>query len=162
MTAMNAMNADIYPLTIYYDSRCPLCLAEMESLKMHDDAGNLILSDIWTEGFQPPQGRTVDDLYNRLHAMRADGQLIDGLDVTRCAYQGVNMGWVTAPITWPVLRRVADAVYPVFARNRHRIPRWIGQTLLEYMARRALKKRCDKDGVCAIDPSAPASSPVQK
>ena len=35
----------VYPLTLYYDSSCPLCNQEMTRLKQHDQADNLKLVD---------------------------------------------------------------------------------------------------------------------
>jgi len=151
MTATTATHAEIYPLTIYYDSRCPMCKAEKENLMLHNDAGNLVFADIWADGFEPPPGRTVDDLLERIHGMQANGQLIDSMELLRRSYEGVNMGWVTALTTWPVLGGMADWAYPILARNRHRIPRWIGEATFQYMMRRSLKKRCGKDGVCAVE-----------
>jgi len=145
------MHADIYPLTIYYDSRCPVCQAEKDNLALHNDAGNLLFADIWASDFEPPPGRTADDLLERIHGLQANGQLIDSVELLRRAYEGVHMGWMLAFTAWPVLGRVADWLYPRFARNRNRIPPWIGQALFGYMARRYLKKRCGKDGVCAIE-----------
>jgi len=146
------VTAAIYPLTVYYDSRCPMCKAEKENLMLHNDAGNLIFADIWAEGFTPPPGRTVDDLLTRIHAMQANGELIHSMEVLRRSYEGVSMGWVTAFTTWPIVGRFVDWLYPIFARNRHRIPRWIGQAAFEYAMRRSLKKRCGTNGSCAIEP----------
>jgi len=144
------MHDAIYPLTIYYDSHCPLCRAEMENLMLRNENGKLVFADIHAQGFTPPQGRSRQDLLARIHARQANGTVIHSLEVFRCAYQAVGLGWVTAFTGWPLIGRFMNGFYPVFARHRHRMPRWIGQGIFEYAARRALKKRCDPDGSCRI------------
>jgi len=144
------MHDTIYPLTIYYDSHCPLCRAEMENLMLRNENGKLVFADIHAQGFTPPQGRSRQDLLARIHARQADGRLLHNLDALRRAYEAVGLGWVTAPVRWPLLGRFLQGLYPVFARNRQRIPRFMSRALFGCAARRALKKRCAPDGSCRM------------
>jgi predicted DCC family thiol-disulfide oxidoreductase YuxK len=60
----------------------------------------------------------------RIHAALPDGRVVEGMAVFRRAYGAVGLGWLLAPSRWPGLRRVFDAAYRVFARNRLR---WTGR-----------------------------------
>ena len=40
-----------YPLTLFFDSYCPVCSAEMKELAKLDTAGNLRFEDIHVEDF---------------------------------------------------------------------------------------------------------------
>jgi len=146
------MTSTIYPLTIYYDSRCPLCLAEMQNLMLRNQQNQLIFADIWAEDFTPPDGYSQQRLLERIHAQQADEQIIHSLEVFRRVYQAVGLGWVTGFTRWPLLGRLLDGFYPIFARYRHLIPSFISQGIFNYAAHRALKNRCDADGACAITP----------
>jgi predicted DCC family thiol-disulfide oxidoreductase YuxK len=143
----------VYPLTLYYDASCPLCKSEMTNLMLRNTAGLLRFVDASAAGFVSPlPGRSVNDLMQLIHAKRADGGVVQGVEVFRLAYSAVGMGWVTAPTRWPVLRQAADAVYPWIARHRHRLPRSLVALLFEGPVRRAADKaaaraHCDKD-VC--------------
>lgn len=143
------MNASSYPTTIYYDASCPLCHGEMRNLMLRNTAGLLQFVDASPPDFvSPVPGATRHDLMNMIHAVRADGQVIKGVEVFRLAYGAVGLGWVTAPTAWPVLRQLADRAYPVLVRNRYRIPRALVAVLFEGPTRRAAERaaqraRCD-------------------
>lgn len=109
-------------MIIFYDGACPLCLAEMRQLKKRDKTQSLTLVDIQTEAFS----RHYPDLdwhqlNARIHAQLEDGTLISGLDVTYQAWKLVGMGWLYAPLRWPLIRNLADAVYIQFAKHRYTI-----------------------------------------
>jgi len=146
------MTGSIYPLTIYYDSHCPLCMAEMQNLMLRNEQGKLIFADIHAADCIPPAGYSQKTLLERIHAKQADGQIIHSLEVFRRAYEGVGLGWVTGFTRWPLLGRFLDSFYPIFARHRHRIPKVISQGIFNHAARRALKNRCDANGSCTIAP----------
>jgi len=149
------MDDAIYPLTLYYNSRCPMCLAEIQNLMLRNEQGKLIFADIHAEGFIAPQGYSQQRLLERIHAKRADGQIIHSLEVFRTAYAAVGLRWVAAFTRWPLLGRFMDWFYPIFARNRHRLPKLISQGIFNLAARRAVKKHCDSNGSCAVTPPLP-------
>lgn len=149
------MNHTIYPLTVYYDSQCPLCTAEMDHLRMRNTAGHLLFADVWAPDFEgPPAGRTQQDLLTLIHARTADGRVVRGVEVFRLAYEAVGLGWVTSATRLPLVGPLADALYPVLARNRHRIPRSLVRLVfapaLQMAARRAAARRCDDSGQCRL------------
>jgi predicted DCC family thiol-disulfide oxidoreductase YuxK len=57
----------------------------------------------------------------RMHAVRPDGSLVEGVEVFRRAYAALGLGWLLAPTAWPDLRQLSDAGYRWFARNRGRL-----------------------------------------
>ena len=88
---------------------------------MHE-CNKLILVDIQAPDFSN-RYPTMDwhALNARIHGLREDGTLITGLDVTHEAWKAVGVGWLYAPLRWPVIRHVADAFYNVFAKHRYTI-----------------------------------------
>ncbi|HAM20566.1 MAG: DUF393 domain-containing protein [Pseudomonadota bacterium] len=109
-------------MIIFYDGYCPLCIAEMRHLRKRDKHNKLTLVDIQAPDFSN-RYPTMDwhALNARIHGLREDGTLITGLDVTHEAWKAVGMGWLYAPLRWPVIRLVADAFYNVFAKHRYTI-----------------------------------------
>ena len=57
----------------------------------------------------------------QIHGVLPSGTVIKGMAVFRRAYDAVGLGWLLAPTNWPILRRLSDACYAWFARNR----RWL-------------------------------------
>jgi len=117
------MNTNTTPqLTIFYDGGCPLCAIEMRHLKRLNQDNKLGFVDImaadFAERFPALDWQALND---RIHAMRADGTMLIGLDVTYEAWRLVGKGWLYAPLRWPLVKPLADRFYLWFAKHRYRI-----------------------------------------
>ena len=126
-----------YPLTIYYDASCPLCVAEMHTIKETDFENKLFLVDCSADSFNEPafcpSSKAV--MMARIHAVDAAGQWLKGVDVFAIAYKagGFNkLGkfWGSKP-----LRPLLTWAYPLIADNRH----WLSKTPLPYMLNKLLR-----------------------
>ena len=113
-------------LTMFYDSHCPLCVAEVKQLRSHDKHKTLIFEDIHEDSFTTrfpsldPQA-----CYQRLHVLASDGTWLYGLDGTKAVWQAVGKHRWLALLRWPIIRWFSDFVYGIFARNRGIISRMI-------------------------------------
>jgi len=140
----------IYPLTLLYDRRCAVCRLEMDELRERDREAKLNFIDISQDGFDAaPWGATLADLNAVIHAIDARGRTHRGVPALRMAYAAVGLGWLWAPTGWPLLRKLFDAFYAVFARHRYVISR-SAAPLIEHVAaaRRARRMRRCGNGVC--------------
>ena len=112
----------MYPLTIFYDSKCPLCAAEMRQLKALDQARRLITVDIHEPGFSSAYPHIDRQAADRiLHAQFSNGELIFGLDVTHQAWRAVGRKPWLALLRMKGVRLIADIAYRIFARHRYTI-----------------------------------------
>ena len=112
--------------TIFYDGLCPLCLKEMQHLRKRNTEGQLRFEDIYAEDFSNRYPNLDwQALNDRIHGMYDDGRVIVGLDVTHTAWSLVGVGWLYAPLRWPVIKWFADRVYLVFAKHRYKISYWL-------------------------------------
>ena len=85
----------------------------------------IAFEDIAAPGFDPGRyGLDAGGVMARIHGVLADGTVVEGMEVFRRAYAAVGLGWLLAPSAWPGLRRLFDAAYRLFARNRLR---WTGR-----------------------------------
>jgi len=126
-----------WEIRILYDGECPLCSREIRFLERRDrESGRIQLEDISRADFDPATyGLDARQVMARIHGVLPDGSVVEGVEVFRRAYAAVGLGWLLAPTRWPVLRRLADLAYRVFARHRLR---WTGS-----------EKTCE-DGRCQI------------
>lgn len=116
----------ITSLTVFYDSFCPLCMAEMRHLKKRNHEQRLAFVDINEDSFNKDYPQFDYEALNaRIHGLTQSGEVITGLDVTYHAWRLVGHGWLYAPLRWPVLRYVADWFYVKFAKHRYRISYWL-------------------------------------
>ena len=145
------MNAT-YPISIYYDSSCPLCNQEMIRLKQHDQLGNLNLIDCSAENFAAPKGAPgKEKMMQLLHAQTADGAWVIGVPAFRLAYAGVGFNfvadWLNKPYVMPVMKRL----YPLIAKCRYLIPVWFVQVWFHWLATQAHRKNQScANGQCKI------------
>lgn len=106
-------------LTVFYDGRCPLCMAEMLEIARLDVSGHLQLEDIHQPDFHS-QFPNIDKQRAEalLHAQLADGTMLYGLDANCRAWEIVgHKPWMQV-LRWPVIRVFADLGYKLFARYR--------------------------------------------
>ena len=150
------MTHSLYPLTLYYDGACPLCMAEMRNLMLRNQREQrLRFVDIAAPGFEAPAGVTRDKLARLLHAQAPDGTWLRGVDTFVAMYEAVGVPWVARALSAPGLRPLADRLYPWVARNRRLFPRWLAHLVFETAMRRAAQKAVPAcaDGVCRRDGS---------
>jgi len=128
-------------LTLYYDGLCPFCVASMRRLRGWDRAGRLAFVDIAAPGFDPaPLGVGLAALRRELHALRADGVLLVGIDSMLAAYTLAGRARRVWLLRIRPLRPGLAALYRWFARHRYRMSRLLGYRL---------PPACDGD-TCAI------------
>jgi len=144
------MAMKIYPLNIYYESACPLCNAEITNLMRRNTAGRLRFTDISAPDFVPQLGAvTTEDLLKLIHAQRADGAVIKGVEVFRLAYGAVGINWFGAVTRWPGVSAIAARSYELLARIRHRIPapvvNFLLATILRHAAIKTVSTRCNPE-----------------
>jgi len=112
-------------LTLFFDSYCPLCVAEMDELARLDalnENPGLIFEDIHAEDFLTRHPDIDPAAVDRvLHARYEDGRLVYGLDVTHQAWATVGRQRWLAISRWPIIRWFADLAYRLFARYRYSI-----------------------------------------
>lgn len=144
---------NVYPLNIYYESACPLCNAEMTNLMRRDTAGLLRFTDVSAPGFVPQLGAvTKEDLLGVIHAQRADGVVINGVEVFDLAYSAIGVHWFGRMIRRPVVRAIAERSYRLLAHVRHQIPapvvKLLLATVLRHAAETSAATRCDRETGC--------------
>ena len=144
--------SNIYPVTLYYDSSCPLCNQEMTRLKQHDQADNLRLIDCSAENYvAPADAPDRQQMMQLLHEQTADGEWVIGVPAFRLAYAGAGFHFVADWLERPLVNATLKRLYPLIARNRYLIPEWFAQVWFDWLATRAQQRsRSCSNGQCKI------------
>jgi len=104
--------------TLYFDGNCPFCRAGVARLAGWDKRQQLAFVDIARPGFDAAQlGCKLADVNRELYVRTGDGRLLKGLAGITAVYAAVGQGWRVAWMRWPLLRRVMNALYLLFARR---------------------------------------------
>lgn len=113
-------------LTIYFDSHCPLCMKEMQQLKVADKTGSIVFADLHAEGFSQRHPHIdPQQAYELLHVETYRGELLTGLDANCAVWQAVGRKRWFKILRWPIIRGFADIAYRFFARHRETISRLV-------------------------------------
>ena len=127
----------VYPLTIFYDASCPLCSAEMHTIKETDFENKLILVDCSAENFNEPAFCPANKIamMERIHAVDAAGVWLKGVEVFEIAYKAGGFNKLGKFWGNKTLKPILSFVYPVIADNRH----WLSKTPLPYVFNKTLR-----------------------
>lgn len=141
-----------YPISIYYDSSCPLCNQEMSRLKLHDNDNNLLLIDCSDTHFTSPQGAPAKaEMMRLLHVQTAEGTWVIGVPAFRLAYAGVGFHFVTDWLDKPYVSHFMQRVYPLIARHRYIFPEWLAEAWFNWLAKKSLQRsQACNEGQCKI------------
>jgi predicted DCC family thiol-disulfide oxidoreductase YuxK len=151
-----------YPLTIYYDSACPICVSEMSTLTTLDFERRLVLFDcaggrIDDACLQAKLG--ASDLLAIIHARDANGRWLKGVDVFVAAYEAAGLAVLARLFDSRRLRPIWERVYPYIARNRYGLSRLGFHHLFKLIPHRLLLARATRattnttacvDGACGL------------
>ena len=98
---MDASGPDkIPPFEVFFDGQCPLCRREIDMIRRMDRRGQLILTDIASDSFEP-ESVPLDQLMREIHGRVVGGPYVTGVEVFRQIYQRVGWGAVVGPTRWP-------------------------------------------------------------
>ena len=137
-------------LNVLYDSKCSLCQMEVRFLQRKDTSQRIRFTDIEAADFDesdPRNGKiSYEEAMRRLHAVRSDGEVLQGTEVIRAMYSEVNLGWLYAFTKLPLIGTLVDRAYYLWAEYRTTITR--GESLSSIFDRRRTAKctesRCEK------------------
>ena len=113
-----------FPVELFYDGQCPICMKEINWLRKNDKWNRLVLVDIQQDNFENTYPEFDFSLLDqKIHARMSDGSVVTGVDATLASWEAINKGFWIAPLRWPVIRFLADQAYLLFANNRHSLAR---------------------------------------
>lgn len=129
-------------LTLLFDGACPFCMREVRFLKVRDLNKRIAFVDIDDQEYAAADhgGITYWEAMGRIHALRADGTVLQDVEVFREAYRLVGLGWVYAPTRWPLIGPLVNGIYRLWASQRLRLTRRPGLDQL-------CKDRCNPESV---------------
>jgi predicted DCC family thiol-disulfide oxidoreductase YuxK len=108
-----------WPLTLYFDGKCPLCAREIKLLGAKASPQRLLFVDISQKDFDSKSlGLSLEEMESLLHARFEDGTWVKGLDATLWSWRAAGLEAFVAPLTWPAFRPILNIAYRAFCRWR--------------------------------------------
>lgn len=141
-------------LTVYYESACPLCAAEIHLLAARNRRQLLRFVDLSQPGVELPCTVSCARALEEIHATLDDGRTLVGVSVFAEAYRRADLPLLAWLFSRPWLRWLLEPAYGLFARHRAKVSALLGPPLLR-LARRTLRQA---DSLPAPDPSGATQS----
>ncbi|CCI16679.1 conserved hypothetical protein [Microcystis aeruginosa PCC 9807] len=120
-TLENSTRSPSWKIKLLYDGECPLCLREVNFLQKRDAGRGLVaFVDIADENYNPEEngGISFAAAMGRIHAVLADGTILQNVEVFRQVYDILGIGWIYAATKWPVIGFLVDIIYEIWASWR--------------------------------------------
>ena len=140
-----------WKIKLLYDGECPLCVREVNFLQKRDRGRGLVsFVDIADDDYEPTENGGVDfaTAMGRIHAVLADGSVIQNVEVFRRVYEILGIGWIYGATKWPIIGPIVDALYGIWADWRLALT---GRPDLEtILAEREERLKSGETGRCRI------------
>ena len=145
----------LWKIKLLFDGACPLCVREVNFLKRKDgDRGLIKFIDIAAEDYDPADNANIDfeTAMGRIHAMLPNGEIVRDVEVFRQIYDILGIGWIYAVTKLPLVGRLADLLYGVWAEYRLLLTGRANLNTIGAQRRQLLKDKgiCD-DGCESVD-----------
>jgi predicted DCC family thiol-disulfide oxidoreductase YuxK len=140
-----------WKIKLLYDGECPLCLREVDFLRKRDAGRGLVaFVDIADDNYtaEANGGVTFATAMGRIHAVLPDGTVVQKVEVFRCVYEVLGMGWIYAITKLPIIGWIANLLYDFWADRRLA---WTGRSdLATILAERQRRIECNQAGRCQL------------
>ena len=145
----------LWKIKLLFDGACPLCVREVNFLKRKDgDRGLIKFIDIAAEDYDPADNANIDfeTAMGRIHAVLPNGEIVRDVEVFRQIYDSLGIGWIYAVTKLPLVGRLADLLYGVWAEYRLLLTGRANLNTIVAQRRQLLKDKgiCD-DGCESVD-----------
>ena len=149
-TLENSTRSPSWKIKLLYDGECPLCLREVNFLQKQDAGRGLVaFVDIAAENYNPEEngGISFAAAMGRIHAVLADGTILQNVEVFRQVYDILGIGWIYAATKWPVIGFLVDIIYEIWASWRLNLT---GRPNLKtILAERQKRLECNSSNRCS-------------
>jgi predicted DCC family thiol-disulfide oxidoreductase YuxK len=138
-----------WKIKLLYDGECPLCLREVNFLQKRDAGRGLVaFVDIADTHYSPDENGGIDfeTAMGRIHAITADGTILQNLAVFQQVYEVLGIGWIYAITKLLIVGFLADRLYGIWADLR--LPLTGRPNLNTVIAERQARLDCSQSERC--------------
>lgn len=131
-------------ITMYYDSDCILCTTNAITMRQKAPDKIAIVPAFDALEILNAHGISKLDIMTYVVVQDELGQMHKGMNAVRLLYKTANVSFYQV-LYLPIIKQMSDLIYPIIAKNRHKIPKWLIKIIYGKVA------ECD-NGVCHISP----------
>lgn len=109
-------------INMLYDSKCNLCMMEVNFLAKKDIHGKIKFTDIEDIKYDATNKMNGNIDYatamSSIHAIKSNGEIIYGVQVFYELYNVIGYGWLYSFIKLPFIKTICEYVYSYWAKYR--------------------------------------------
>lgn len=114
------MNNMSYPVTIFYDGACRMCIAQISQFQKADSKKRLVFVDISKPDFdQAKAGLTGESIQRYIYAQDSVGHLVRGVDAFVWMWAATDRKFLAWFISLPVVKQLGKFIYRLISRFRY-------------------------------------------
>ena len=116
----NTISGKSWEIDLLYDSECPICMMEVKFLQKRDIYGKIKFTDISSANYNSADHGNVEfsEGMRKIRAVLPDNSVVVGVEVFRRTYDAIGLGWVFQATNIPIIGKIADSLYDIWAENR--------------------------------------------
>lgn len=116
------MHEPSYPITVFYDGTCRMCIRQMEQFKARDAGKRLQFVDTARSEFDAERvGLAGAPLQKYLYAQTASGELVRGVDAFHLLWRATNRPLLAFFSGLPAVKDVGKLIYNLISHLRYRL-----------------------------------------
>lgn len=116
------MQQPTYPITIFYDGACPMCVRLMEAFKNKDAKHRLLFVNIADPHFDAKHfGLEGAPLQSYIHATDSNGRVVRGVDVFLWLWQATDRPLLAFLVGFSFIKSFGKVIYSCISRVRYRL-----------------------------------------
>ncbi|MEK7208585.1 MAG: DUF393 domain-containing protein [Patescibacteria group bacterium] len=116
------MSDSPYPLTVFYDGACRMCVKQMAAFRKRDAKQRLIFRDISRPDFDAKRfGLQGAPLQRYIHAKDQKGEVARGVDAFLWLWRATDRSLLASLAGLPLMRELGKAAYHIISRVRYQL-----------------------------------------
>lgn len=119
---INFMPFVTYPLTIFYDGACRMCVRQVENFRAKDAKKRFIFIDISQADFEAKKfGLEAEPLQKYIYAKDASGRIVRGVDAFIWMWRACDQKILAWFVGLPIVKQLGKFFYRFISRFRYRL-----------------------------------------
>ncbi|OGI67310.1 hypothetical protein A3A05_03340 [Candidatus Nomurabacteria bacterium RIFCSPLOWO2_01_FULL_41_12] len=109
-----------YPITVFYDGTCRMCIAQISKFQKADSKKRLIFIDASKPNFnQEKAGLMGESIERYIYAKDPVGHLVRGIDAFIWMWTATDRKFLAWFINLPLIKQLGKLIYRLISRSRY-------------------------------------------
>lgn len=109
-----------YPITVFYDGACRMCIAQISKFQKADSKKRLIFVDISKQGFdQGKAGLMGEPIQKYIYIQDSAGNLVRGVDAFIWMWTATDRKFLAWFMGLPLIKQLGKFIYRTISRLRY-------------------------------------------